>query len=119
MEATVADLSYAPNDALAQMIVDAWVDESYREALLQRVSGSPGIPTAAALALAKEAVAACGLQLERAVVISEREFDNTWTSQDEREVVFVLPNQERVKRRPPKSLLETAKFLMAVTPHGI
>ena len=31
----VADFSYQ-NDALAQLIVDAWIDESFRDSLLER-----------------------------------------------------------------------------------
>ena len=30
----VADFSYAPNDSLAQMIVDAWVDPEFKKVLL-------------------------------------------------------------------------------------
>jgi hypothetical protein len=38
--------------------------------------------------------------------------------QDDKEVVFVLPNFNRVKNNPA-NLLETAKLLMACTPNGI
>jgi hypothetical protein len=34
------------------------------------------------------------------------------------EVVFVLPNQNRVKNHPT-NILDTAKLLMACTPNGI
>ena len=32
----VADFSYIPNDALAQLIVDAWVDDGFRAAIATR-----------------------------------------------------------------------------------
>jgi hypothetical protein len=54
----------------------------------------------------------------RAVIITEDEHDDDYTSEDELEVVFVLPKLERVVSTPAH-LLETAKLLMACTPNGI
>jgi hypothetical protein len=112
------DFSYSPNDSLAQMVVDAWVDKGYRDSLLER--GADGITvTPAAAREAKVSLAARGYYLERAVVITEDEYDNDYTRQADNEVVFVLPNLDRVTPRPGQTLLETAKLLMAATPNGI
>jgi len=116
----VPDVSYHPNDSLAQMIVDAWVDDDFRNHLLQR--DTAGHPTHAAVRLARTSLAQAGLFLERAVVISEDEYNNGYQIQPadiKTEVVFVLPNQQRVKPRSNQSLLETARLLMAATPNGI
>lgn len=112
----VPDFTYS-SDCLAQMIVDAWVDPTYQAALLQRA----GITvTPAAVQLATQSVNSCGFNLERAVVISEAEYYNHYTEQAPNEVVFVLPDLDRVSVHPTgKSLLETAKLLMATTPNGI
>jgi hypothetical protein len=116
----VPDVSYHPNDSLAQMIVDAWVDDDFRHHLLQR--DAAGHPTHDAVRLARTSLAQAGLFLERAVVISEDEYNNGYQIQPadiKSEVVFVLPNQQRVKPRTNQSLLETARLLMAATPNGI
>jgi hypothetical protein len=52
-------------------------------------------------------------------VITEAEHDHDYTMQNDQEVVFVLPNPERVTPRPGQSLLDTARLLMACTPNGI
>jgi hypothetical protein len=71
--------------------------------------------------LATESVNSCGFNLERAVVISEDEYYAGYTiPQDNPEVVFVLPNKNRVRLHPAgQPLLETAKLLMATVPNGI
>jgi hypothetical protein len=115
---TVPTFSYGPNDSLAQMIVDAWVDQNFRDSLLEREADHTTV-TPAAARLAKVALAGRGIFLQRAVVISEDEHDNDYTMQDPNEVVFVLPNQDRVTPRPGQSLLETARLLMSCTPNGI
>jgi hypothetical protein len=114
----VPDFTYS-SDCLAQMIVNAWADPNYQNALLQRDAHHR--PTHEAVKLATESVNSCGFNLERAVVISEEEYYDGYTIPlDSPEVVFVLPNLNRVKIRPPvHSLLETAKLLMATTPNGI
>ena len=67
------------------MIVDAWVDEDFRNALLERARTTD----AAESQLSRDT----GLLLEReTVVISEDEYNNDYTMQDHDEVVFVLPN---------------------------
>jgi hypothetical protein len=62
-----------------------------------------------------------GFNLQRAVVISEDEYYAGYTiDQDDPEIVFVLPNMNRVRVHPAgHPLLETAKLLMATTPNGI
>jgi hypothetical protein len=115
---TVPAFTYSPNDSLAQMIVDAWVDPDFHDTLLAREADDITVtPTAAREA--RLALAARGIHLQRAVVIRESEHDNDYTMQQPNEVVFVLPDLGRVIPRPGQSLLETAKLLMACTPNGI
>jgi hypothetical protein len=114
----VADFSYHPNDSLAQLVVEAWVDKDFRELLLAREKGKV---TADAARYAKASLAGRGLYLQHPVVITEDEYNRGYHMQDPTEVVFVLPDQPRVAMTPPpgQSLLETARLLMACTPHGI
>jgi hypothetical protein len=113
---TVPAFSYAPNDGLAQLIVEAWSNKKFREDLLDRDSHDK--PTDTAVAIATAAINASGtFSLKRAVVITEFEHDHDYTSVDKDEVVFVLPDQSRVAGTG--SLLNTARLLMACTPHGI
>jgi hypothetical protein len=113
----VAILSYAPNESLAQMIVDAWVDDGFRNQLIDR--DKTGNVTDLAKKSARSALAARGIYLNSAVVITEAEYDNGHVLHHADAVAFVLPNQSRVTPRPGQSLLETARLLMAATPNGI
>jgi hypothetical protein len=105
----VADISYVGNDALAQLIVDAWVDKKFEKLLLNKDN-------------AKSLLAARGFYLNKVAVIDEATY---WGSKhvksSDDEVVFVLPNRERADLAPPPghSLLDTARFLMACVPNGI
>jgi hypothetical protein len=111
--ARVADFSYHPNDSLAQMIVDAWVDDGFRNLL---TTGD----RAARITHAQVSLAGRGLYLERPIVITEAEYAAGHDMQDDREIVLVLPNKPRAGApRPNQSLLETARLLMACTPEGI
>jgi hypothetical protein len=102
----VADFSYQ-NDSLAQMIVDAWVSDDFRGELLNKAN-------------AKSLLAARGIFLSNPVIIDEDEYrKNKHTKSSEDEVVFVLPDRDRVDMRKPQSLLETARLLMACVPNGI
>lgn len=103
----VVDFSYT-SDSLAQMIVDAWVNEEFRAELLKKEN-------------AKSLLAARGFYLENPIVITEEHYHRNYKQDDDNEVVFVLPDPRRVTQQipPGKSLLETAKLLMAVTPNGI
>jgi hypothetical protein len=116
---TVPDFSFSPNDALAQFIVDAWANQEFRDSLLERESDNITV-TPAAAKTAKQALAARGFHLKRAVVIKEAEYDANYTMQHPDEVVFVLPNHTRPGNPAPgQSLLDTARLLMACTPNGI
>ena len=99
------DLSYAPNDSLAQMIVDAWVDADYRQLLLTRGHARP-------------LFAARGFYLQNPIVITEAEYYDDYTQQDPDEVVFVLPLGPG-NCPPGANLLETARLMLATTPNGI
>jgi hypothetical protein len=105
--------SYPPTDALAQVIVNAWANPGQ---LLQR--NAQGQPTPAAVQEATQKINAAGFDLARAVIITEAEHDDDYTSIAAEEVVFVLPNQNRLTV-PGMHLLDTAKLLMACTPNGI
>lgn len=102
----VADFSYQ-NDSLAQMIVDAWVSDDFKEKLLKKEN-------------AKTLLAERGIFLQNPVIIDEASY---WTDKHTKdaddEVVFVLPDRKRVDMRKPQSLLETARLLMACVPNGI
>jgi hypothetical protein len=116
----VPDFSYS-NDGLAQLIVDAWRDDDLRHALLEREADHVTV-TPAASKLATDLVNKAGFNLQRAVVISEKEYYDHYTvpTGHSNEVVFVLPNHHRVHERPAGlTLLQTAKLLMATTPNGI
>jgi hypothetical protein len=115
-DVTMPVFSYFPNDGLAQMIVDAWAHPGN---LLQRDAN--GNPTQAAVQEATQRVNSLGgFNLQRAVVISEEEHDNDYTMQQDNEVVFVLPNNNRIAAGSGGlSLLNTARLLMACTPNGI
>jgi hypothetical protein len=106
--------SYQPTDELAQLVIDAWANPGV---LLQR-DAKTNLPTKAAVAEATKRVNAAGIDLKRAVVITEEEHDSDYIMQSDDEIVFVLPNKNRVKAAPPH-LMETAKLLMACTPNGI
>jgi hypothetical protein len=112
---TVPAFSFSPNEGLAQLIVEAWTNDEFREGLLKR-NGTQ--PTVGAVTLATAAVnASGGFDLSRAVIITEEEHDKNYTSEDDDEVVFVLPNPDRVRKTG--NLLNTARLLMACTPNGI
>jgi len=112
MDVTQPVFSYAPTDALAQVIVDVWANAGH---ILDRQNGRP---TQQAVNEATQKIRAAGFDLERAVIISEAEHDDDYTMENDLEVVFVLPNQNRVKNNPT-NILDTAKLLMACTPNGI
>lgn len=105
----VADISYVGNDALAQLIVDAWVDKNFEKLLLKKEN-------------AKSLLAARGFYLDKVAVIDEATYwANKHVKSSDDEVVFVLPNKTRAVLNPPAghSLLDTARFLMACVPNGI
>jgi hypothetical protein len=105
----VADFTYAPNDSLAQMIVDAWVDPEFKKVLLNRAN-------------AKALFATRGFYwngtTKNPVVITEADYNAGYAMQHHDEIVFVLPNHNGTCP-PGQTLLNTARLLMAATPHGI
>ena len=118
-DVTIPSFSFSPNDDLAELIVQAWTIKEFRDQLLERDAIQK--PTNVAVKAATDAVNTAGFNLKRAVVISEKEHDADYTMQDPTEVVFVLPDRERLGTGfvPGKSLLDTARLLMASTPNGI
>ena len=98
------EFSYPPSEALAQMIVQAWTDEKFRERLLDRKN-------------AKEILAERGFFLQNPVVITDEDYYKDYVMENKNEVVFVLPQKPGDPKG--KSLLDTAKLLMAITPNGI
>lgn len=112
LEDRVADFSYQ-NDSIAQMIVEAWTDPHFQTWLLTRQPNGTA-PNA------KASFEERGIYLTNPVVITEAEYYQGYHLQDPDGVVFVLPNEPRTGTPPPhRSLLETAKLLMACTPNGI
>jgi hypothetical protein len=105
----VADFFYAPNDALAQMIVDAWVNPDFKKLLLT--------PANAKAVLATRGFFWNGTT-KQPVVISEAQYNAGYTRSNDDELVLVLPNHDGTCP-PGQNLLDTARFLMASTPHGI
>lgn len=118
---------------LANMIIDAWKNVQFTytppggvqttvnlfQALMDRnanrLPSQTAIDTATAYVQTKVGL----VNLTRAVVISEAEHENDYVMQSDNEIVFVLPDQNRVSMAPAASLVDTAKFLMACTPNGI
>ncbi len=118
-EVTVPSFTFAPNEGLALLIVDAWANDTLRKKLLER--DAHGDPTPGAVEEATKRVnSQGGFDLKRAVVISEKEHDNHYIMKKDNEVVFVLPNNDRIDPAAAgASLLNTARLLMACTPNGI
>jgi len=111
----VADFTYAPNDTLAQMIVDCWVDGNFRDMLLKGTTDDRK----------KHAKALFGAQgffwngtSRKPLVISEAEYNDGWVLSEPAEICFVLPDHDGTCP-PGQNLLETARLLMAATPNGI
>jgi hypothetical protein len=114
-ELRVVDFTYQ-NDSLAQMIVTAWIDQNFQN---QLTGGT--LTQAVRSDNAKQALAVRGIYLQKPIVITEQEYNDGYEMEDpnNNEVVFVLPNYARAQPVPAQFLLETAKLLMAYTPHGI
>jgi hypothetical protein len=105
----VADFSYTPNDALAQMIVDAWTDNNFKTVLLE--------PKNAKGLFAARGFFWNGTSLTP-VVITEDDYNSGFVRKNQNDLVFVLPNHNG--RCPAgQNLLDTARLLMACTPNGI
>jgi hypothetical protein len=114
LQERVADFSYQ-NDALAQLIVEAWTDPDFEKWLTTRQSDgtSPN---------AKASLEARGIFLANPIVFTEEEYNSGCHNPDPdgTGVIFVVPDRSRVEQPPHHlSLLETARLLMAITPNGI
>jgi len=107
-----AELCYQDDD-LADLIVKAWTDKPFRDALT-KTGGEPQRSQAA-----KDALDDRGIHMTAPIVISEDEYYQGYTMTDNDGVVFVLPNKERANIAGGGTLLEVAKLLMACTPNGI
>jgi hypothetical protein len=108
----VAEFSYQ-NDELAALIVRAWTDNGFLDGLLNH-------PIAQRTAAAQAALLGLSIHpigLAEPIVITEAEYYAGWESDDDNQVVFVLPNATRIAQTG--NLVETAKLLMANTPNGI
>jgi hypothetical protein len=113
-DVAVPVFSYPPTNGLAQVIIDVWANPGH---ILDR--DNKGNPTQTAVNEATQKIQQTAtLDLARAVIITEQEHDDDYTMQKDDEVVFVLPNQNRVANNPAH-LLDTVKLLMACTPNGI
>ena len=134
-DAAVVTFSFPPDAKLADVIVDAWLNKPapytkpdgtviqvpFGDTVLER--NPKGNPTKKALQVATTRIRALGVDLKSAVIISEDEHDNDYYL-DADEVVFVLPDPDRLDPAPsstssPQRLTDTAKLLMACTPNGI
>jgi len=121
---TTPDFQLDPDavPGIAQVIVDIWTGAvSLSTLMLRETTGSTkGMATPAAVGLATATINAAfpNFNFLRAVIISEEEHDNGYTMETENDVVFVLPNQNRINPAGG-SLLNSAKLLMACTPNGI
>jgi hypothetical protein len=108
----VIDVTYQSED-LARMIVEAWTDEDFFKDLTE------GSWTERSNH-AKQALADRDIFLSKAAVITEKEYKDGHDCDDPEDIVLVLPNFDRVGSvSEGKTLLETAKLLMALTPNGI
>jgi hypothetical protein len=121
---TVPEFAMPPDavPGIAQVIVKAWNGDASLMNILDRNAANPnkGCATATAVAQATAAIngAYPGYNLNRAVIITEKEHDDGYTMETPDDVVFVLPNKTRVNLAGA-NLLESAKLLMACTPNGI
>ena len=124
LEMTVPEFAMPPDavPGIAQVIVDIWQNKPGLDKIFDRNQTGPhkGMATQDAVDQATAAInaAAPGFNLKRCVIIKESEHDDGYTMEDPDDVVFVLPNSERVVLTGA-NLLNSAKLLMACTPNGI
>jgi hypothetical protein len=104
----VVDFNYQ-SDALAEMIIEAWRNDPFRNRLLSDK------------AFVKSELADRGIYLQNPVIINEDDYWNDrHTKASDDEIVLVLPNDSRPGQpKQGHTLLETARLLMACVPNGI
>ena len=105
----VADFSMAPSDLLAQMVVDAWVDQDFQKAVGSGERRSRVARNEASFGTGRRG---------RPWSSRKRIMRNGYSHNHHGELVFVLPDHDGTCP-PGKSLLRTARLLMAATPNGI
>jgi hypothetical protein len=98
------EISYFPNDNLAEAIVKAWSDTKYRDDLLTDINNKNYKKTA-------DALAKVGVFIDKPVVVDVK--DANYKAQDG-EIVFVLP-----KMPGTTATLATARVAMALQARGI
>lgn len=98
---------YHPNDKLAEIIAQAWIDAEYRDRLLKDAAN-----------VFKQA----GIFVENPIVVTEADFKNRKYNRDT-DKVFVLPDAPSEKHFEKSiiqgNLIETARVKMAFTCCGI
>jgi hypothetical protein len=117
----VVDTSYS-SDKLADLVASAWLDEGLRNRLITGTVKNRAKE-------AKQELVNRQYFLANPIVITEEEYDEGWQMDGDDEVVLVLPDVSLAVLStgtgptptplPKNQLLETAKLLMALTPHGI
>jgi hypothetical protein len=115
--------SYHPNDALAQAIVNAWSEHSFREALLTFPENAKPIWDKKSsadypkkIASTREALEKVGVYLENPIVLTEEQY-RKYAKKSDDEVVFVLPDEP--SKAEGKKSLDTARVKMGVTVKGM
>ena len=96
----VVPISYHPNDTLAEVIVNAWANPNYRNALLADPKGT---------------LVQAGLSFADVKVLTEDDYRIGYTRPTTDQIIFVLPD------RPPGLgvALDRARVKMSVTPFGM
>jgi hypothetical protein len=106
-DGTETCIFYHPNDKLAEMIAQAWIDPGYRDRLLRDTAN-----------VFREA----GIFIHNPVVVTEADFATTNFAKDQ-QMVFVLPDppsaQHFATTAIQGNLIETARVKMAYTCLGI
>lgn len=129
LHGTVAPVSYFPNDDLVKVILEAWTSQSFKERLLtfpekDRYADWKDWLKADANAYtamtAKTSQALAGvvseLRLGLPVVLTQEQYENGYRKNDDKEVVFVLPDAPQTHG---KQSLTTARVMMAATIRGM
>ena len=116
--------SYHPNDALAQAIVNAWCERSFREKLLTFPEGNAkpiwdkknSLEYPNRIARTRQALETVGVYLESPIVLTQEQYPK-YKKKYEDEVVFILPAEP--SNAEGKKSLDTARVKMGVTVKGM
>jgi hypothetical protein len=100
-------VSYYPNDKLAEMIAQAWIDPGYKDQLLKQTA---------------QVFKSAGIFVDNPLVVTESDFKNNSYAKDQY-TLFVLPDAPTGKQFDKSdvqgNLIETARIKMAYTLLGI